>query len=158
MKLRELPGVFIVMKQPFLSHGLKHVAYWLVPSILLLAACAPSEEQQTDYNAVQRSGVSPAIYDKMVHDDPLSINDVISLSRAGVSDGVIVRYIRDHGTIYALNSEDIDHLHQAGVSPSVVDFMVRSGDPGYYPYGPGPGPYFYPPPIAVGIGFGGHWH
>jgi hypothetical protein len=126
----------------------------LVAAACALAGCGLSDQQKADYASVQRAGVSPAIYDKMVHDDPLSINDIISLSRARVSDGVIVRYIRDHGTVYALNGEDMDHLRQAGVSPSVVDFMARSGYPGG-PYGPGPGPYFYPPPVAIGFGFGG---
>lgn len=123
-----------------------------------LTACGLSDQQKADYASVQRSGVSSAIYDKMVHDDPLSINDVISLSQAHVSDGVIVRYIRDHGTVYSLNAQDYDQLHRAGVSPSVVDYMARSGYPGPYPYGPGP--VIYPPPVAIGIGFGGggHWH
>ena len=120
----------------------------------LLVGCGLSDQQKADYASVQRSGVSPAIYDKMVHDDPLSVNDVISLSRARVSDGVIVRYIRDQGTVYALSGEDMDALHEGGVSPSVVDFMAHSGYPGPY----GPGPYVYPPPVAVGVGFGGHWH
>jgi hypothetical protein len=126
----------------------------LVAAACALAGCGLSDQQKADYASVQRAGVSPAIYDKMVHDDPLSINDIISLSRARVSDGIIVRYIRDHGTVYALNGQDMDRLRQAGVSPSVVDFMARSGYPGG-PYGPGPGPYFYPPPIAIGFGFGG---
>ena len=129
----------------------------LFAATCLLTACGLSDRQKADYSSVQRSGVSSAIYDKMVHDDPLSINDVISLSQAHVSDGIIVRYIRDHGTVYALNGQDFDQLHQAGVSPSVVDYMARSGSPGPYPYGPGP--VIYPPPIAIGIGFGGggHW-
>jgi hypothetical protein len=132
----------------------------LIAATCVLAGCGLSDEQKADYASVQRSGVSSAIYDKMVHGDPLSINDIISLSQARVSDGVIVRYIRDQGTVYALNGQDFERLHQAGVSPSVVDYMARTGYPGPYPYGPyyGPGPYFYPPPIAVGIGIGGHWH
>ena len=124
----------------------------------LLAGCGLSDQQKADYAAVSGSGVSPAIYDKMVHSDPLSINDIVSLSQARVSDGIIVRYIRDQGTVYALNGQDLDHLRQAGVSPSVIDYMVRTAYGGPYPYGPGPGPYFYPPPVAVGIGIGGHWH
>jgi hypothetical protein len=131
----------------------------LIAAAGALAGCGLSDQQKSDYASVQRAGVSPAIYDKMEHDDPLSINDVISLSQAHVSDAVIVRYIRDHGTAYALNGEDIDHLHQAGVSPSVIDYMAQTaGYPG--PYGPGPGPYFYPPPVSIGIGVGGggHWH
>ena len=133
----------------------------LVAATCLLAGCGLSDQQKADYASVQRSGVSSAIYDKMVHGDPLSVNDVISLSQARVSDSVIVRYIRDQGTVYALNGEDFDRLHRAGVSPSVIDFMARTGYPGPYPYGPGPGPYFYPPPVAIGIGIGGgggHWH
>ncbi len=125
----------------------------LVAAVSLLAGCGLSDQQKADYASVQRSGVSPAIYDKMVHGDPLSVGDVIALSQARVSDGVIVRYIRDQGTVYALNGQDFDRLHQAGVSPSVVDYMARTGYPGPY----GPGPYVYPPPVAVGIGIGGRW-
>ena len=120
-----------------------------------LTGCGLSDQQKADYASVERSGVSPAIYDKMEHGDPLSINDIIALSRAHVSDSVIVRYIRDQGTVYSLSPQDMDGLTHAGVSPSVVDFMARTGypGPGPYPYGP----YVYPPPIAVGVGFGGHW-
>ena len=130
----------------------------LLAATCALAGCGLSDQQKADYASVQRAGVSPAIYDKMVHDDPLSINDVISLSRARVSDAVIVRYIRDHGTVYSLSNYDLDNLRNAGVSPSVIDYMAQTGYPG--PYGPGPGPYFYPPPVAIGIGIGGggHWH
>jgi hypothetical protein len=139
---------------------MKHRILLLFAAVSLLAGCGLSDQQKADYASVERSGVSSAIYDKMVHDDPLSVNDIIALSQAHVSDGVIVRYIRDHGTVYYLSPPDIDHLHQAGVSPSLIDYMAQSGYPGPYPYGPGPGPYFYPPPVAIGIGIGGggHWH
>jgi hypothetical protein len=123
-----------------------------------LVGCGLSDQQKADYASVERTGVSPAIYDKMVHGDPLSVGDVIALSQARVSDGVIVRYIRDQGTVYALNGQDFDRLQKGGVSPSVIDFMARTGYPG--PYGPGPygpGPYFYGPPVSVGIGIGGHF-
>jgi hypothetical protein len=106
----------------------------------------------------------------MVHGDPLSIGDICALSRAGVSDGIIIRYIRDQGTIYVLTSNDFDRMKKAGVSSSVVDYMAQTAAGGYpygpygpypygYPYGPYYGPY-YGPPVAVGIGFGWghHWH
>jgi hypothetical protein len=137
----------------------------------LLSACGLSDQQKADYAAVQRSGANPAIYDKMMHGDPLSIGDICSLSRAGVSDGIITRYIRDQGTVYVLNSSDYDRLKHAGVSNSVIDFMAQTSSPGYgpYPYGPyGPYPYgpyygpYYGPPVVLGFGFGGgyyhHWH
>jgi hypothetical protein len=141
---------------------------FLVAATALLSACGLTDQQKADYAAVQRSGVSSAIYDKMMHGDPLSIGDICSLARAGVSDGIIIRYIRDQGTFYALNSADFDRLKHAGVSSSVIDYMANTGYQGGYPYGPYPygypyGPYpYYPwgPPVGIGFGFGWghHWH
>ena len=59
---------------------------------LFLTACGLSPQQKADYARVEQAGVSPAIYDKMVHDDPLSISDVVALSRAHVNSGIILRY------------------------------------------------------------------
>ena len=122
---------------------------------LLLAACAPTEQQQSDYAAVEHSPVSPAIYDKMMHGDPLSISDIAALGHARVNEGVIIRYIRDHGTIYYLAPPDIDYLKKSGVSQSVIDYMVQTAPP----IPPG-GPYPVPggPDIGIGVIFGPGWH
>ena len=135
---------------------MKHRLLLLCAATALLAGCGLSDQQKADYATVSRSGVSSAIYDKMVHGDALSINDIISLSRAHVSDGIIVRYIRDQGTVYYLSPQDMNAMSSAGVSPSVIDFMARTGGP----YGPSPGPVIYPPVIGIGVGVGGyhHWH
>ena len=124
-----------------------------------LAGCGLSDQQKSDYAAVQRAGVSPAIYDKMINGEQLGIGDIIALSQARVSDGVIVRYIRDQDSTYYLNQYDIEQLHKSGVSPSVIDYMAQTGRPEWPYYGPGPGPYYPYPPIAVGLGFGfgGRW-
>jgi hypothetical protein len=135
---------------------------------LFLAACGPDAQQRADLDAVERSGTSPAIYDKMVHEDPLSLSDIVSLTHARVNDGVILRYIRDQGTVYYLHREDFRYLHDNGVSQSVVDYMASTSPnywgPGPYPfYGPyggpgayyGPGPYGPVIPIGIGIGIGG---
>ncbi len=120
---------------------------------LLLAACAPSAEQQADYNSVQRSGVSPAVYDKMMHGDPLSLSDITSMARARVNDGVVIRYIRDHSTVYYLAPSDVDYLQKNGVSQSVIDYMLSTAPP------PGPGGYYPPPPpIGIGVIIGPGWH
>lgn len=139
---------------------MKFRLFILVAMATLLAACGPTEQQKADYAAVQRSGVDSAIYDKMVHGDPLSIGDICALKRAGVSDGVVTRYIRDQGTVYTLSSSDYSRLQKAGVSASVIDFMAHTAYPPPYPYGyPYPyGPYpYWGPPVVVGVGFGyGH--
>jgi hypothetical protein len=135
----------------------------LVP--LLFTACGLSDQQKADYQAVQRSGVSPATYDKMLHGDALALVDIENLSRAHVNDGVILRYLRDQGTIYTLNSGDVARLKKAGVSDSIIDYMLQTaraygpGGPDFYPY-----PYPYGPygPFGYGPGFyggyWGHWH
>src|ERR1700735_3122518 len=131
---------------------------------LLLTACGLSAEQQADYSAVQRSGVSSAVYDKMMHGDGLSLYDIKALTRAHVSDAVILRYLRDHGTVYYLNSGDVDGLRKAGVSQSIVDYMLQTPQmygPAVYPVvGIGVDPFFYGP-YPYGYyrgGYGGYHH
>ena len=134
---------------------------------LLLTACGLSDQQKADYASVERSGVSSAIYDKMVHGDDLSLYDIKSLSRAHVSDGVILRYMRNQGTIYVLSAGDVQGLINAGVSQSIVDYMMatqRLYQPAVYPvvgigfgYGPYWGPYGGPGPYPYCYHRGG-WH
>jgi hypothetical protein len=118
---------------------------------LFLAACGLSDQQKADYASVQRSGVSSAVYDKMVHGDPLSLYDIKSLSRARVSDGVILRYLRDRQTVYSLSTSDVESLRKAGVSQSIIDYMLQT--PRFY------GPYFYSDPYWGGPGpyWGPYW-
>jgi hypothetical protein len=141
---------------------MKAFRYLALLAPLFLAACAPSAQQQADYAAVQQSGVTPAIYDKMIHGDDLSIHDIEVLSRAHVNSGIILRYIRDHGTVYYLNSSDIKEMQNAGVDPSIVDYMMQSARGGWwgagpypYPYYGGYGPWWYGPGPWFGPGFGG---
>ena len=120
----------------------------------LLTACGPTTQQRVDYDAVQKSGVSPAIYDKMLHGDPLSISDIADLGHARVNDGVIIRYVRDHGTIYYLGPADTDFLAKSGVSQSVIDYLLQTAPP-VPPGGPYPAP---GPQIGIGVIFGPGWH
>jgi hypothetical protein len=93
---------------------------------LLLAGCGLSAQQQADYSAVQSSGVSSATYDKMLHGDNLSVSDLCALRRANVNEGVILRYIRDHDTIYVLSDDDTARLQASGVSQSLIDYMNQT--------------------------------
>jgi hypothetical protein len=136
-----------------LSHAARRVL--IVATLpLLLAACAPSEQQEADYAVVQRSNISSAIYDKMVHGDPLSFGDIAALSQAHVSDAITIRYIRDQHTIYYMSPQDVDYLQKQGVSQSVIDFMAQTAPP-IPPGGPYPAP---GPNIGIGVIFGPYWH
>jgi len=92
---------------------------------LFLAGCA-SGLNQADLASVQSSGVDSATYDKMVHGDDLSISDICALERAHVDEGVILRYLRDRGTVFVLSSHDITRLQNAGASQSVIDYMQNT--------------------------------
>jgi hypothetical protein len=103
------------------------LTHWpLLALCFLLAGCGLSSQQKADLTSVQSSGISPAIYDKMVHGDDLSISDVCELERAHVDEGVILRYIRNRDTIYVLSSRDTSRLKSAGASQSLVDYMDQT--------------------------------
>jgi hypothetical protein len=57
----------------------------------------------------------------------VTIADIIELSRAGLSDDVIVELIEVQGRIYSLDAERILEIRQAGVSERVILAMLRSG-------------------------------
>jgi hypothetical protein len=79
------------------------------------------------------------------------VGDIKSLSHAGVSDAIILRYIRDHQTVYNLNADEVTGLRKAGVSSSLVDFMLQTPRTyGYYSY-----PGYYPPGWGYELGYGG---
>jgi hypothetical protein len=148
---------------------MKRLRLFVLLAPLLLTACGLSDQQKADYASVQESGVSPAIYDKMMHGDNLSVFDIKTLSRAHVNEGIILRYLRDQQTIYYLNSDDVTGLRKAGVSQSIVDYMLQTPRefgpdyyPGYGPYGPYPyggGPYWGPfGGFGYGYPYGGYRH
>lgn len=126
---------------------MKPICLVLVASCLLLAGCSLSEQQKADLATVQNSGVPPATYDKMLHSDELSVADICSLERAGVDEGVILRYIRQKGTVYYLSKHDMQRLSRAGATTSLIDYMQHTAIANavsyptvqvysYAPYGP----------------------
>jgi hypothetical protein len=55
---------------------------------------------------------------------PYGVEDVLKLSRAQVSEDIIVNYIQNSGTIYNLGVQDIVYLRNEGVSDRVVNSML----------------------------------
>jgi len=119
----------------------------LVTACILLVGCSLSEQQKADLTTVQNSGVPSATYDKMLHSDELSVADICALERAKVDEGVILRYIRQKGTVYYLSTRDTNHLSKAGATTSMIDYMQHTAIANavsyptvqvysYAPYGP----------------------
>src|SRR5260370_31643925 len=55
---------------------------------------------------------------------PYGVEDVVKLSHAQVSEGVILTYIQNSGTIYNLGPKDIVYLRDQGVSDHVINAML----------------------------------
>lgn len=130
----------------------------LLAAGLLLAACS-SHLDKADLAAVQSSGVNAVTYDKMLHNDDLGIGDICDLERAGVHEDVILRYLRDRGTVYVLSKHDVARLRGAGVSESLIDYMEHTNDSSavsyptttIYTYAP------YGPPVYVPFSSSSYW-
>jgi len=92
--------------------------------------------------------------------DSLSVKDIVTLSRAGVSEDTIIQYIHDQSTVYTLSTSDVSNLRQAGASQNLIRYMQRTariyrptryppvgvtGNDDWYWYGPdSPVPNGYP--------------
>jgi hypothetical protein len=72
--------------------------------------------------------------------DALTIRDVIELTKAGVSEEVLLALIDVDGGVYANDTETLKALKQAGVSERVMIALVRSGRERPLPEPPAPPP------------------
>jgi outer membrane lipoprotein SlyB len=86
----------------------------------------------------------------------VTIDDVIAMTRAGVSEEVIVTHVQNHGLVAPLRAPDLIVLQQQGVSPRVVNAMQTPVQPAAYAAPPPgvmvaqpyvvPAPYYWGPP------------
>lgn len=58
--------------------------------------------------------------------EKMGISDVIVLSKAGVTDDVIIDKISKSGSVYNLTVEEIEQLRKEGVSSRVVNYMMAT--------------------------------
>jgi len=56
---------------------------------------------------------------------PYGVEDVLKLSRANISEDIVLNYIQNSGTIYNLAPQDIVYLRNQGVSDHVVNAMLN---------------------------------
>jgi hypothetical protein len=101
----------------------------LIP--LLLPGCE-TPPSRGDRQALREHNTPPGIYDKMTEDEPLSVDDIIVLSRRGVPADVINRYLGENYALYRLRIADIERMRAAGVSEAVISYMLYLAPP----YGP----------------------
>jgi len=77
----------------------------------------------------------------------VTINEIISLSKAGVSEPVILALIDRDKTVFTLNAEQLVTLQKAGVTDTIVIAMLRSGHEEPPPAAAQPAPIAEPEPL-----------
>jgi outer membrane lipoprotein SlyB len=80
---------------------------------------------EQDRKVMERN--SPRTVDRMDRGETLTLNDVIKLSQAGVSDDAIIRYMHETTSMYTLTQAQVRRLQDAGVSQRVINNMIASG-------------------------------
>ena len=100
-----------------------------------------SMDQQQRERVVRES---PETMQRVEQGQPLGLADIKALTKAGVSDDVILSQIRNSHVVYRLSTAEIIDLKDSGVSQRVIDFMINT--PSLYPAPPPPLPrprYYY---------------
>ena len=78
---------------------------------------------------VQRERVraqSPQTLERIEQGQPLGLADIKALSKASLSDEVIISQIRNSRMAYHLSTAEIIDLKDTGVSEKVIDFMINT--------------------------------
>lgn len=69
---------------------------------------------------------APVTYVHVEQNQPLTVDDVVALVHAKVSDDAIISQIQNSHTIYHLTADQIIYLRNSGVSDRVVNFMINT--------------------------------
>jgi outer membrane lipoprotein SlyB len=85
------------------------------------------DAQQRDILARQ----NPQTLQRIDQGQPLGLADIKAMSKAGISDEVIISQIRNSRVVYRLTTAEIIDLKDSGVSQKVIDFMINT--PSLYP-------------------------
>ena len=104
---------------------MKNLIVYRLITISAIASFPLSAALAADTNAVAPEAVAPQPAAPSAPAKlPYGVEDVLKLSRAQISDDIILNYIHNSGTIYNLSPEDIVNLRNQGVSDRVLNAML----------------------------------
>ena len=81
--------------------------------------------------------------------EAVTIRDVIELSKAGLSDQVLLALIEVDRGVFTMDAPTLKQLKAAGVSDTVILALIRSGRPAAQEPEPAPGPAAAPEPEVI---------
>jgi outer membrane lipoprotein SlyB len=80
----------------------------------------------SDRDSLKRK--KPRTIKKIDRGEELSISDIKSMSKAGISDQVIISQIDATNSVFYLSTADIIDLKKAGVSQRIINYMIQTGN------------------------------
>lgn len=86
----------------------------------LVGSALDAQEKET----LQRQ--SPETVNRIENNQQLTIDDIIKMSKAGISDDSIISLIQKTGSRYRMTTRKIERLQKAGVSQKVINYMIST--------------------------------
>ena len=83
-------------------------------------------EQKAGREEIEKSGISPALVQKMLQGQILTRAEIQELAQHKVSETNIVKYLRSTGAMYSLTTKEVNELQQANVSEGVIDYLLNT--------------------------------
>jgi hypothetical protein len=97
----------------------------LFASLVLIATLTHGAALESESLAQFRMPRVPVeTYQKVAHGGPLKLNDVVILSRAGVSHAEIISYLYTYGERFRLSPAQVADLRQQGVTSDILDYLI----------------------------------
>ena len=93
---------------------------------LLFAGCKTFDRREMAL--IRESGAPRDVGEKIERGDSITPSEIIALSRSGVPDSLIIRYLEDDGVDYLVTRADVLSMRRAGVRARVIDVLVIEGD------------------------------
>lgn len=118
---------------------------------------------QMDEVAAENRAAIASQLGRQVTPGSATMDEVISMSRAGVDQQLIVNYVTTSGVARPVTAQDVIYLHQQGVASPVIQAMQTPPAPVAATAAPviveevhhyGPPAYYEPSPCAPRVGFG----
>jgi hypothetical protein len=97
----------------------------LKSSLLAIAAATTLAFMAVNVVAQDATAAQPAVASQAAPQLSYGVPQVLQLVQAKVSEGVIVNFIQNSGTVYGLGAGEIVYLKQLGVSDNVLNAMLN---------------------------------
>jgi hypothetical protein len=101
------------------------VFFLALPAMLVLDGCALNH---TDRSILADHGVSVPLRHKMAHLAPLTLPEIVELSRDGLLPEYITQYLRASHEIYHITDHDGFWLNGQGVNSTVISYLFATPD------------------------------